>query len=128
MSQYSLISADSHVVESPDLWKKWLQPEFLDRAPKLVKDSAGGDAREKSGEIFLLLGAEILSVGECGAHDSVNIALVALLALEPLDVGLRLVAGFSACRPDDGVQRSVHVLRHARGVAAHVKVRAGFEP
>ena len=33
MSQYSLISADSHVVESPDLWKKWLQPEFLDRAP-----------------------------------------------------------------------------------------------
>ncbi|MEY4949236.1 MAG: hypothetical protein RL698_1447 [Pseudomonadota bacterium] len=44
MSQYSLISADSHVVESPDLWKKWLQPEFLDRAPKLVKDSAGGDA------------------------------------------------------------------------------------
>jgi predicted TIM-barrel fold metal-dependent hydrolase len=31
-------------VESPDLWKKWLQPEFLDRAPKLVKDSAGGDA------------------------------------------------------------------------------------
>lgn len=39
-----LISADSHVVESPDLWKKWLQPEFLDRAPKLVKDSEGGDA------------------------------------------------------------------------------------
>lgn len=44
MSQYSLISADSHVVESPDLWKKWLQPEFLERAPKLVKDAAGGDA------------------------------------------------------------------------------------
>ncbi len=39
-----LISADSHVVESPDLWKKWLQPEFLDRAPKLVKDAEGGDA------------------------------------------------------------------------------------
>ena len=44
MGEYSLISADSHVVESPDLWKKWLQPEFLDRAPKLMKDSAGGDA------------------------------------------------------------------------------------
>jgi predicted TIM-barrel fold metal-dependent hydrolase len=44
MGSYELISADSHVVESPDLWKKWLAPEFLDRAPKLVKDSAGGDA------------------------------------------------------------------------------------
>ncbi|MBU6282911.1 amidohydrolase family protein [bacterium] len=44
MSQYTLISADSHVVESPDLWTKWLQPEFLDRAPKLVKDASGGDA------------------------------------------------------------------------------------
>ena len=112
-----------------------LEDEVVERGLRLgtrrdisETDSAGGDAREKSGEIFLLLGAEILSVGECGAHDSVNIALVALLALEPLDVGLRLVAGFSACRPDDGVQRSVHVLRHARGVAAHVKVRAGFEP
>jgi predicted TIM-barrel fold metal-dependent hydrolase len=44
MTGFQLISADSHVVESPDLWKKWLDPEFLERAPKLVKDSAGGDA------------------------------------------------------------------------------------
>ena len=44
MGSFELISADSHVVESPDLWKKWLAPEFMDRAPKLVKDSAGGDA------------------------------------------------------------------------------------
>jgi len=44
MSLHSLISADSHVVESPDLWEKWLPKEFLSRAPKLVKDSEGGDA------------------------------------------------------------------------------------
>jgi predicted TIM-barrel fold metal-dependent hydrolase len=41
---YRLISADSHVVEAPDLWEKWLPREFLDRAPKLVKDAEGGDA------------------------------------------------------------------------------------
>jgi predicted TIM-barrel fold metal-dependent hydrolase len=44
MTEPRLISADSHVVESPDLWQKWLAPEYHDRAPKLVKDSAGGDA------------------------------------------------------------------------------------
>lgn len=44
MSDYTLISADSHVVESPDLWSKWLPKEFLPRAPKMVKDAEGGDA------------------------------------------------------------------------------------
>ncbi|MCH2169570.1 amidohydrolase [Myxococcota bacterium] len=41
---YQVISADSHVVEPPDLWEKWLPEKFRDRAPKLVKDSEGGDA------------------------------------------------------------------------------------
>ena len=44
MAINDLISADSHVVESPDLWTKWLDKSYHDRAPKLVKDSAGGDA------------------------------------------------------------------------------------
>ncbi len=44
MSSYTLISADAHVVEAPDLWEKWLPKEFLPRAPKLVKDAEGGDA------------------------------------------------------------------------------------
>ncbi len=44
MSRYQLISADSHIVEAPDLWEKWLPKEYLPRAPKLVKDAEGGDA------------------------------------------------------------------------------------
>ncbi|HYC21209.1 MAG TPA: amidohydrolase family protein [Candidatus Bathyarchaeia archaeon] len=44
MARYQLISADSHVVESPDLWKKWLAPEYHARAPQLLKDAMGGDA------------------------------------------------------------------------------------
>src|ERR1051326_9181748 len=39
-----MISSDSHIVEPPDLWEKWLTPEFRLRAPKLVKDDEGGDA------------------------------------------------------------------------------------
>ena len=39
-----MISSDSHIVEPPDLWQRWLPPEFRGRAPKLVKDEEGGDA------------------------------------------------------------------------------------
>ena len=41
---YRIISADSHTVEPPDLWDKWLEKKYLDTAPKLVSDGAGGDA------------------------------------------------------------------------------------
>ena len=40
--QYKVISADSHIVEPPHLWSKWLAPEFQKFAPKLVKDPDGG--------------------------------------------------------------------------------------
>ena len=39
-----MISSDSHIVEPPDLWERWLEPEFRPYAPKLVKDDEGGDA------------------------------------------------------------------------------------
>jgi len=39
-----MISADSHIVEPPDLWQTWLPAEFRARAPQLVKDEEGGDA------------------------------------------------------------------------------------
>jgi predicted TIM-barrel fold metal-dependent hydrolase len=44
MPTYRLISADSHIVEAPDLWEKWLPKDFLAKAPKMVKDAEGGDA------------------------------------------------------------------------------------
>ncbi len=44
MVEYRIISADSHIIEPPDLWEKWLTPEFRKRAPQLVKDDEGGDA------------------------------------------------------------------------------------
>jgi predicted TIM-barrel fold metal-dependent hydrolase len=42
--EQGLISADSHVVEPPDLWSARLPPRQRDRAPKLVRQADGGDA------------------------------------------------------------------------------------
>src|SRR5262249_10826576 len=42
---YRIISADSHTLEPPDLWEKWLERKYLDTAPKLVEDKDGGHAR-----------------------------------------------------------------------------------
>jgi len=43
---YRIISADGHTVEAPHIWDKYLPKKFADRAPRLVKDSEGGDAWE----------------------------------------------------------------------------------
>ncbi len=42
--KFRAISADSHIVEPPHLWEKWLAPELRKFAPKMVKDHEGGDA------------------------------------------------------------------------------------
>jgi predicted TIM-barrel fold metal-dependent hydrolase len=39
-----MISSDSHIVEPPDLWERWLPSELRSLAPRLVKDQEGGDA------------------------------------------------------------------------------------
>src|SRR5262249_5672240 len=42
--QYQLISADSHFIEPPNLWKDWLPKKYQEIAPRLTKDAEGGDA------------------------------------------------------------------------------------
>ncbi|MCH8191619.1 MAG: amidohydrolase [Chloroflexi bacterium] len=42
--EYNVISGDSHIIEPPDLWTKWLDEKYQDKAPKLVSDGDGGDA------------------------------------------------------------------------------------
>lgn len=41
---YKVISADAHIVEPPHLWEKFLNPEFKQFAPRMIKDAEGGDA------------------------------------------------------------------------------------
>jgi uncharacterized protein len=50
---FRLISADSHVVEPPDLWLKRIDRRYLDRAPRVV--------REETGDAFVCMDSE--SVG-----------------------------------------------------------------
>ncbi len=44
MSTYSIVDADCHILEPPDLWQNHLADKWQDKAPKLVKDPEGGDA------------------------------------------------------------------------------------
>ena len=52
MTKFHIISADSHVVEPPDLWLNYIEPRFKDRAPRLIhKDE--GDVFEYEGQPFI---------------------------------------------------------------------------
>ena len=44
MAEDRIVDADCHILEPPDIWKNWLPEQYRDKAPKLVKDSQGGDA------------------------------------------------------------------------------------
>lgn len=44
MREYKVIDADCHILEPPHIWETWLPGKFRDKAPRLVKDSEGGDA------------------------------------------------------------------------------------
>jgi len=52
---FKLISADSHVVEPPDLWTQRIDRAYLDRAPKII--------REDETDVFVCPGAAIEKMG-----------------------------------------------------------------
>ena len=49
MSDDLLVSADSHVIEDPQLWKKRLPPSFQDRAPVFPELKVGGQFQARPG-------------------------------------------------------------------------------
>jgi predicted TIM-barrel fold metal-dependent hydrolase len=52
---FKYVSADSHVVEPPDLWLKRIDRRFLDRAPRVV--------RERTGDAFVCADADQQRMG-----------------------------------------------------------------
>ena len=44
MRDYEIVSTDSHLEVPPDSWRPFVDPEFQDYAPKVVKLPNGGDA------------------------------------------------------------------------------------
>ncbi|MGE0881107.1 MAG: hypothetical protein AB7O61_20855 [Acidimicrobiia bacterium] len=43
MRKYELVSTDSHLEVSPDMWRPYVDKEFRDYTPKVVKLDNGGD-------------------------------------------------------------------------------------
>ena len=56
MSNYTLISSDSHIIEPADLWEKRIDSRFKDRAPRLVTEG-GFDQWYCDGVTFGAVGA-----------------------------------------------------------------------
>ncbi|TVR28501.1 MAG: hypothetical protein EA389_00375 [Ilumatobacter sp.] len=44
------IDADGHVIEPPDLWERYIDPEYRDRALRIVTDENGLEELEIDGE------------------------------------------------------------------------------
>src|SRR5439155_2013670 len=44
MGGYRIVSADTHILEPPDIWSTWLPAKYQDKAPQLVQDADGGSA------------------------------------------------------------------------------------
>ncbi|MFL6238219.1 MAG: amidohydrolase family protein [Actinomycetes bacterium] len=44
MTTYRIVSADTHILEPPDIWQTWLPAKYQDKAPQLVSDADGGSA------------------------------------------------------------------------------------
>src|SRR3954469_14096894 len=42
---YNVVDADGHILEPLDLWDKYIEPKFRDRAPRIVKDNESGKER-----------------------------------------------------------------------------------
>jgi predicted TIM-barrel fold metal-dependent hydrolase len=55
--RYHIVSADGHNIEPPHIWQRHLPARFQHQAPKLVKDSEGGDAWQ------MMEGAEPMPIG-----------------------------------------------------------------
>ncbi len=51
MDKYRVISADSHIIEPPDLWVRYIEPSYRDRAPHLE--------RLPEGDVFKCEGVEL---------------------------------------------------------------------
>lgn len=63
---YNVVDADGHVLEPPDLWVRYIDPKFRDRAPKLVVGDDGNDWLAMGEK---LVGAPNLGVTRAGAVD-----------------------------------------------------------
>ena len=68
---YNVVDADGHILEPLDLWDRYMDPAFRDRAPRIVKDNETGKERliieEHKSDARLSIGR----VGAVGARQGI---------------------------------------------------------
>ena len=96
MSKFSLVSADSHVVEPADLWTNRLDKRFRDRAPHVERGENGTDSFYCEG-MYLLPPGGMSAAGKEMAPDGLTMDDVYPGAYDP-DARLEEIAV-------DGVER-----------------------
>jgi predicted TIM-barrel fold metal-dependent hydrolase len=70
------IDADGHILEPPDLWEQYLEPQFRDRALRIVRDADGLEEIEIGGRRSVTSTKGMPSLlGVMGAPDLMSIAL-----------------------------------------------------
>ncbi|PCJ19628.1 MAG: amidohydrolase [Gammaproteobacteria bacterium] len=69
---FGLISADSHIVEPPDCYTKYIEPKFRDRAPTIKRDDRGND-------VYVIP----------GMRSTIPLGLVAAAGLTAEELGMR---------------------------------------
>ncbi len=69
------IDADGHILEPPDLWERYLEPKFRDRALRIVRDAEGLEELEIGGRRSTVTTKGMPSLlGVMGAPDLMTIA------------------------------------------------------
>jgi predicted TIM-barrel fold metal-dependent hydrolase len=74
-----LISADSHVVEPPDLWTQRIESRFRERAPRVVKEAGGF-----KGDLFV-----------CEGLPPIPVASVAVAGVDESEYPEKMFAGYA---------------------------------
>jgi predicted TIM-barrel fold metal-dependent hydrolase len=103
------VDADGHILEPPDLWETYLEPEYRDRALRLVLDANGLEALEIGGQPSIMSRKGFPStLGAMGDPD------LRAMQLDPERTYIR-EAPFGSMDPDERVE-----LLDAEGIDAAV--------
>ncbi len=125
---YSVIDADTHILEPPNIWKNHLPKEYQKYAPRLVRDHEGGDAWDHGTGSPDPIGlvSTFLRLESSGRVRSVVLGLLLLWAeahhghLQQAPAGLGLCQSLhSAGRPMTPAACSPVSLRSVRAVTAN---------
>ncbi len=73
MLGFRLVSSDSHVVEPPDLWTRFIDPEYSHRAPRVVREN-GADRWYADGDVsFGIVGSDTQAGRRFDSPESISI-------------------------------------------------------